>query len=84
MLLFFSNINMSSAIDRLVPVLNGTNWHDWSVMMKAYLNIQELWEICSSINMPTEPQPTAREEVVQGVRQCIRVPVPDTDMAAYR
>jgi hypothetical protein len=32
-------------------------------MMKAYLNIQELWDICESINMPVEPPGTVREEV---------------------
>ena len=47
--------NMSSTLDRLVPVFNGTNWRDFEVCMTAYLQIQELWEVTSTDQEPREP-----------------------------
>jgi len=36
---------MSSSLERLVPVLNGTNYRDWSVLMQSFLQMQDLWEV---------------------------------------
>jgi len=36
---------MSSSLERLVPVLDGTNYRDWAVLMQSYLQLQDLWEV---------------------------------------
>jgi len=36
---------MSTSLERLVPVLDGTNYHDWSVLMQSFLQMQDLWEV---------------------------------------
>ena len=74
---------MSSSIDRLVPVLNGTNWLEWSTLMKAYLNMNDLWEICSEITMPVEPKPTVATRTVDGQTQRVAVPPSEEAMADY-
>jgi len=45
-----------SSLDKLVPVLDGTNWREWEVTMTAYLQMQELWEVVSSNTKPIEPE----------------------------
>ena len=74
---------MSSLIDCLVPVLNGTNWLEWSTLMKAYLNMNDLWEICSDIAIPVEPKGTVEVRTVAGQTQCVAVPPSDEDKEAY-
>jgi hypothetical protein len=36
---------MSSSLKRLVPVLDGTNYRDWQVLMQSFLQMQDLWEV---------------------------------------
>jgi len=36
---------MSSSLERLVPVLDGTNYRDWAVLMQSFLQMQDLWEV---------------------------------------
>jgi hypothetical protein len=36
---------MSNSLERLVPVLDGTNYHDWQVLMQSFLQMQDLWEV---------------------------------------
>jgi hypothetical protein len=44
---------MSSSLERLVPILDGTNYHDWAVLMQSYLQLQDLWEVVNgSPRMP--------------------------------
>jgi hypothetical protein len=51
---------MSSQLDRLVPVLDGTNYCQWSVLMQSFLQMQELWEVVGGRHrMPTQPTPVA-------------------------
>jgi hypothetical protein len=53
---------MSSQLDRLVPVLDGTNYREWSVMMQSYLQMQELWDVVGGrTRMPTQPTPAATD-----------------------
>ena len=74
---------MSSSIDRLVPVLNGTNWLEWSTLMKAYLNMNDLWEICSEITMPVEPKQTVATRTIDGQTQRVAVPPSEEAVAEY-
>ena len=47
---------MSSSLEHLVPVINGTNYCDWAVLMQSYLQMQELWEIVGgTYRMPMQP-----------------------------
>jgi len=51
---------MSSSLERLVPILNGTNYHDWAVLMQSFLQLQDLWEVVDgSHHMPTALTPGA-------------------------
>ena len=45
-----------SSLDKLVPVLDGTNWREWEVTMTAFLQMQELWEVVSENTKPIEPE----------------------------
>ena len=38
---------MSSQIDRLVSLFNGSNYHSWAMSMTAFLRSQHLWGIVS-------------------------------------
>ena len=51
-----------SSLDKLVPVLDGTNWREWEVCMTAYLQTQELWEVVSENTKPIEPKQPEDEE----------------------
>jgi hypothetical protein len=51
-----------SSLDKLVPVLDGTNWREWEVCMTAYLQMQELWEVVSENTKPIEPEQPEDEE----------------------
>src|SRR5271170_7913889 len=51
---------MSSQLDRLVPVLNRTNYLVWAEQMTAYLRSQGLWGYPNNdIKSPGRPGPTA-------------------------
>ena len=53
---------MSSQLDRLVPVLDGTNYCQWSVLMQSFLQMQELWEVIGGRHhMPAQPTPVATD-----------------------
>ena len=55
---------MSSSLERLVPVLDGTNYRDWAVLMQSYLQLQDLWEVVGGAHrMPAAlgPSPTAAQ-----------------------
>ena len=51
-----------SSLDKLVPVLDGTNWREWEVCMTTYLQMQELWEVVSENTRPIEPEQPEEEE----------------------
>jgi hypothetical protein len=51
-----------SSLDKLIPVLDGTNWCEWEVCMTAYLQMQELWEVVSENTKPIEPEQPEDEE----------------------
>lgn len=45
-------------------MLNGTNYHDWPMLMEAYLQMQKLWDLTNSTyNMLREPQPNTTTAV---------------------
>ena len=51
---------MSSSLERLVPILDGTNYRDWAVLMQSYLQLQDLWEVIDGDHrMPTALTPSA-------------------------
>src|SRR5579863_8181439 len=75
---FFRNTTMSSSLEKLVPILDGTNYREWSVMMQAYLQTQELWDyVNGTAEMPVEPQPTT-------ARDGTTTAVPAADMRTYQ
>ena len=49
-----SNNNVTSSVATYVPVLNGSNYHEWESQMTAFLRLQGLWRIVNE----TFPQPT--------------------------
>ena len=73
---------MSSTLDRLVSVLDGTNYRDWSVLMQSFLQMQELWEVVGGRTcMPTEPtRPTAPCPTPPATTT---LPVPPAQQEAY-
>jgi hypothetical protein len=51
---------MSSSLERLVPILDGTNYRNWAVMMQSFLQMQELWDVVDGAHkMPTALDPSA-------------------------
>ena len=54
---------MSSSIS-LIPVLDGTNYMDWSSYMKAYLMTQKAWAVVSGeYKKPVLSSPPTAEQV---------------------
>ena len=45
---------MSNALTTLVPILDGTNYREWSKAMQAYLMSMDLWEFANG----DESEPT--------------------------
>jgi hypothetical protein len=76
---------MSETLDRLVPVLNGVNWHEFEVCMTAYLQMEELCEVVSTDARPVEPLATGRTILATKTSAECRVHVPpsDEEMAMY-
>jgi len=61
---------MSSSLDRLVPLLDGTNYRDWSVLMQSYLQMQDSWEVVGgSYRMPTQPAQGASQSEITTFRE---------------
>ena len=53
---------MSTSLERLVPVLDGTNYRDWAVLMQSFLQMQELWDVVDGAHrMPTTLTPGAMQ-----------------------
>ena len=59
---------MSNALTTLVPTLDGTNYHEWSKAMQAFLMTMDLWEYANGTEAeptlstpPTEAERTARK-----------------------
>ena len=76
---------MSSTLDRLVPVLDGTNYREWSTMMEAYLQTQELWEVVSGVYaMPIQPKGTRRTTERDGQQVSVTVPPTEDEVEEYR
>jgi len=75
---------MSSILDHLVPLLNGMNYHDWSVLMQLYLQMQELWEVVNRTEgMLYQLQPTTHTTDTGPNTITIAIPVSDNFMAMY-
>ena len=52
---------MSTSGLNAVPILDGTNYRDWSQLMESFLLYNELWDILSGdYPMPIEPKPFRR------------------------
>ena len=74
-----------SSLDKLVPVLDGTNYRDWSVLMQSYLQMQEIWEVViGEYRMPREPVGTTRQQGTGPTATTVAVPPTDAEMAQYR
>jgi len=51
---------MLNSLEHLVPILNGTNYLDWAVLMQSYLQLQDLWEVVDGTHrMPAALTPSA-------------------------
>ncbi len=56
---------MSNALTSLVPVLNGTNYQEWTKVMKAYLMSMDLWEYTNGDEkQPTQSSPPTQDEKI--------------------
>ena len=76
---------MSSTLDRLVPVLDGTNYREWSTMMEAYLQMQELWEVVSGVYpIPIQPKGTRWTTECDGQQVSVIVLPTEAEMEEYR
>src|SRR5487761_844316 len=56
---------MSTALDKYVLELDGSNYQLWSQKMKAFLQSMDLWHITSGLTtrpLPAGPIPTAEEQ----------------------
>lgn len=75
---------MSSFFNRLVSVLDGTNYCDWSVLMQSYLQLNDLWEVVDgNLCIPEQPQPTTRTTGTGDQAWTMRVPIPEDQIAVY-
>ena len=54
---------MSSQIDRLVPLFNGSDYRSWSTSMTAYLRSVRLWGIVSGRETRPSDLPSRRAAV---------------------
>jgi hypothetical protein len=55
---------MSNALTSLVPMLDGTNYREWSKAMQAYLMSMDLWEYANGDeDQPTLPDAPTNEEL---------------------
>ena len=72
---------MSSTISivLLVPLLDGTNYHQWAIAMKTYLQVQELWSIIGG-NKTAPKRPTALDNAAKDKQKAIY----NVDMAKYK
>ena len=72
---------MSSTISivLLVPLLDGTNYHQWAIAMKTYLQVQELWSIIGG-NKTAPKRPAALDNAAKDEQKAIY----NVDMAEYK
>src|SRR5580765_5105977 len=76
---------MSSSLERLVAMLDDTNYRRWAQDMKAYLQKEELWEIISQdYPILTRPSPTTRIQGTGDAATVVEVPPPAPVMQEYR
>jgi len=75
--LLLAFINMSSTLDRLVPILDGTNYREWSTLMQAYLRMQDLWDVVSGASSPpTKPTGIIRDVAATETEAARRIRIP--------
>ena len=78
--IFYSNIHMSStsSIVSLVSLLDGTNYHQWAIAMKAYLQVQELWSIVGGHKIAPK-RPASLDNAIKNKQKTIY----NTELAEY-
>ena len=60
----------------------GNPW--WTrTLMRAYLNMNNLWKICSEMTIPVEPKPMVSTRTVDGQMQQVSVPPSEEVVAEY-
>src|SRR6204780_4501629 len=74
---------MSGSLDKLVPILDGTNYRDWEVTMSSYLMTQDLWDLVS-IDPPAEPKHSYAMEGTGDTARRVRVPPTEAELAEYK
>jgi len=72
-------MSSTTSIVLLVPLLDGTNYHQWTIAMKAYLQVQELWSIVGG-NETASKRPTVLDDAAKDEQKAIY----NADMAEYR
>jgi len=72
-------MSSTTSIVLLVPLLNGTNYHQWAITMKAYLQVQELWSIIGG-NETAPKRPAALDDAAKNEQKVIY----NADMAEYK
>src|SRR5580765_3395595 len=76
---------MSSSLEHLVAMLDGTNYRRWAQDMKAYLQKEELWEIISQdYPIPVRPSPITRTQGTGDAATVVEVPPLAPVMQEYR
>ena len=63
LLVYKTNITMSSQIDHLIPLFNGSDYHSWATSMTAYLHSVHLWGIVSGRESRPSDLPSGRAAV---------------------
>ena len=63
----------------LVPLLNGTNYHQQAIAIKVYLQVQELWSIIRE-NKTAPKRPAALDDAAKDEQKAIY----NTDIAEYK
>src|SRR5882672_4168953 len=74
-----------SSLDKLVPLFDGTNYREWSMMMESYLQMQDCWDVVNRTNAaPIAPRPTRRQEGTGTDARIITVSVPQEEIDAFQ
>src|SRR5882672_8058525 len=74
-----------SSLDKLVPLFDGTNYREWSMLMESYLQMQDCWDVVNGTNAaPIAPRPTRTQEGTGTETRVVTVPVPQEEIDAFQ
>jgi gag-polypeptide of LTR copia-type/Domain of unknown function (DUF4219) len=80
---FSLQLNMSSSLEKLVPLLDGSNYLVWAEAMKSYLRSMGVWQIVvGNQRQPTIPMQTAQNTAEVAVATVLKNKWDNDDDAA--